>query len=76
VIGDPSLWIHTGESRGPILTSKSGQGICRQTFETVVLAEIAEALFLAIEKRIIEKMRWKWAMGARSIYGRPVASRF
>ena len=59
VNGDPSVRIRTGEPGGSVLTSKSGQGIRRQEFETVVPAEIAEALFLAAEKRIIQKIRWK-----------------
>ena len=57
--GDPSLRIRVGEPRGAVLNSKSGSGIRREEFETIVPDEIAEALFLAAEKRVIEKVRWK-----------------
>lgn len=57
--GDPSARIRFGEERGAVLTSKSGSGIRRQEYEVVVPAEIAEALFLAADDRVIEKIRWK-----------------
>ena len=57
--GDPSVRIRTGEERGAVLTCKNGQGIKREEFETVVPPEIAEALFLAAEDRIIEKIRFR-----------------
>ncbi len=57
--GTPSLRIRTGEPRGPVLTSKSGSGIRRQEYETIVPDEIAEALFEAAGDRVIEKVRWK-----------------
>ncbi len=57
--GDPSVRIRVGEARGAVLTSKSGKGVRRQEFETVVPPEIAEALFLAAEDRIIEKVRFR-----------------
>ena len=57
--GDPSVRIRVGEERGPVLTSKSGSGIRRQEFEVVVPSEIAEALFLSAEDRVVEKIRWK-----------------
>jgi len=57
--GSPSVRIRIGESRGPVLTSKSGRGIRREEFEVVVPMEIAMALFEAAEERIIEKVRWR-----------------
>lgn len=57
--GSPSLRIRFGEERGPVLNSKSGSGIRRQEFEVVVPDEIAEALLLSAEDRIVEKIRWK-----------------
>ena len=57
--GDPSVRIRTGEPRGHVLTSKSGKGIRRREFEVSVGAEIAEALFLAAEDRVIEKIRFR-----------------
>ena len=57
--GTPSVRIRLGEPRGAVLTCKSGQGIRREEVETVVPEEVAEALFIAAEDRIIEKMRWE-----------------
>lgn len=57
--GDPSVRIRVGEPRGAVLTSKSGSGIRRTEHETLVPDEIAEALFVAAEDRVIEKVRWK-----------------
>ena len=56
--GDPSVRIRLGESRGAVLTCKSGKGIRRAEVETVVPDELAVALFEASEDRTIEKMRW------------------
>lgn len=57
--GDPSVRIRVGEERGAVLTSKSGSGIRRQEFEVVVPGQIAEALFLSADDRVVEKIRWK-----------------
>jgi adenylate cyclase len=57
--GEPSIRVRTGEARGAVLTCKSGSGIRRSEVETVVPDEIAEALFLSVEDRTIEKMRWE-----------------
>ena len=57
--GDPSVRVRFGEPRGAVLTSKTGSGIRRQEFETVIPVELAEALFLAADDRIVEKIRWK-----------------
>ena len=57
--GEPSVRIRVGEPRGAVLTSKSGAGIRRTEHETLVPDEIAEALFVAAEDRVIEKVRWK-----------------
>ena len=57
--GTPSVRIRIGEPRGAVLTCKSGQGVRREEVETVVPDDVARALFLAAETRIIEKMRWK-----------------
>ena len=57
--GDPSVRIRVGEPRGAVLTSKSGSGIRREEYETLVPDEIATALFKAAESRVIEKVRWK-----------------
>jgi len=57
--GEPSVRIRTGEARGPVLTCKSGRGIRRSEVETVVPTEVAQALFVAAEDRIIEKIRWR-----------------
>jgi len=57
--GNPSVRIRVGEPRGAVLTSKSGSGIRREEYETLVPDEIATALFKAAESRVIEKVRWK-----------------
>lgn len=57
--GKPSVRIRVGEARGPVLTCKSGSGIRRTEVETVVPAEVAEALFEAAEDRVVEKIRWE-----------------
>lgn len=57
--GEPSVRIRTGEPRGAVLTCKSGSGIRRSEVETVVPDDVAQALFLAADKRTIEKIRWK-----------------
>jgi adenylate cyclase len=57
--GQPSVRIRTGESRGPVLTCKSGAGVRRQEVETVVPEDMAAALFEAAEDRTIEKIRWQ-----------------
>lgn len=56
--GAPSVRIRTGEPRGPVLTCKSGSGIRRREVESVVSAEMAEALFEAAAGRIVEKVRY------------------
>jgi len=56
--GEPSVRIRTGEPRGAVLTCKTGTGIRRTEVETVVPGDVAEALFLAAEDRIIEKVRF------------------
>jgi CYTH domain-containing protein len=57
--GEPSLRIRTGEARGAVIASKRGKGIRREEYEAVIPIEIAEALFMEAEDRIIEKIRWK-----------------
>lgn len=57
--GEPSVRIRTGEARGAVLTCKSGSGIRRSEVEAVVPDEVAQALFLAAEDRLIQKVRWK-----------------
>jgi CYTH domain-containing protein len=57
--GEPSVRIRTGEERGPVLTCKSGKGVRRTEVETVVPEDVAQALFVAAEDRLIEKIRWK-----------------
>ena len=57
--GQPSVRIRVGESRGAVLTCKSGSGVKRSEVETVVPDEVATALFEAAEDRVIEKIRWK-----------------
>jgi len=57
--GEPTVRVRIGEARGPVLTCKSGSGIRRSEAEVVVPPEVAEALFLAAEDRIIEKIRWQ-----------------
>jgi len=57
--GVASVRIRTGEPRGPVLTVKSGRGIKRREVETVVSREMAEALFTACERRVLEKIRFR-----------------
>jgi len=57
--GNPSVRVRTGEPRGAVLTSKSGAGIRRREYEAVIPDELAEAVFLAADDRVIEKVRWK-----------------
>ena len=57
--GEPSVRIRTGESRGAVLTCKSGSGIRRSEVEAVVPEDVAQALFLAAEDRVVQKVRWK-----------------
>jgi adenylate cyclase len=57
--GAPSVRIRVGESRGPVLTCKSGKGIRRSEVETVVPDDVAQALFEAAEERVVEKVRWR-----------------
>ena len=57
--GQPSLRVRTGEPRGSVVTTKSGKGIRREEFEAVVPEEVAAALFLAAEDRIVEKLRFR-----------------
>lgn len=59
VAGDPSVRIRTGEERGAVLTCKSGKGIRRAEFETVVPDDMAELLMAAAGDRVIEKVRWR-----------------
>jgi CYTH domain-containing protein len=56
--GDPSVRIRTGESRGPVLTCKSGRGVRRSEVEMVVTDEIAIALFQAAGDHVVEKVRF------------------
>lgn len=60
-VGDPSVRIRTGEPRGPVLACKSGRGVRRREVEAVVPPEMAEALFLAAEDRVLEKVRYPLA---------------
>lgn len=57
--GQPSVRVRTGEPRGAVLTCKSGNGIRRSEAESIVSTEVAAALFLASEDRVIEKIRFK-----------------
>jgi CYTH domain-containing protein len=59
VAGDPSVRIRTGEERGAVLACKSGKGIRRAEFETVVPDEMAQLLLVAAGDRVIEKVRWR-----------------
>ncbi len=56
--GTPSVRIRIGEPRGPVLTCKSGKGIKREEAETVVPEDVAKALMLAAQDRVIEKTRF------------------
>ncbi len=56
--GMPSVRIRMGESRGPVLTLKSGKGVRRREVETVVPEEIAEGLLEACGTHVIEKTRY------------------
>ena len=53
-----SVRIRTGEPRGPVLTCKSGRGVKRREADTVVPGEVAEMLFTAAGKRVLEKTRY------------------
>ena len=57
--GSPSVRVRFGEERGAVLTSKSGSGIRRREVEVVIPDQIAEALFLSADDRVVEKIRWK-----------------
>ncbi len=57
--GAASVRIRTGEPRGAVLTVKSGSGLKRREVETVVPPEVAEALFTASERRVLEKVRFR-----------------
>ncbi len=57
--GIASVRIRSGEPRGPVLTVKSGRGIKRREVETVVPREMADALFTACERRVLEKIRFR-----------------
>lgn len=56
--GKPSVRIRVGEARGAVLTCKSGRGVKRREVETVVPDDVAEALFAAAGKRVLEKVRF------------------
>jgi CYTH domain-containing protein len=56
--GEPTVRVRIGEPRGAVLTCKSGSGIRRSEVESVIPGEVAQALFLAAEDRVIEKIRW------------------
>ena len=56
--GTPSVRIRLGEPRGAVLTCKAGSGVKRSEVETVVPGSVAEALFQAAGKRIVEKVRY------------------
>lgn len=57
--GEPSVRIRIGESRGAVLTCKTGSGIRRTEEETIVPDEMATVLFQAAEDRVVEKIRWR-----------------
>lgn len=57
--GSPSVRVRLGEERGAVLTSKSGSGIRRREVEVVIPDQIAGALFLSADDRVVEKIRWK-----------------
>lgn len=57
--GTPSVRVRTGETRGAVLTCKSGKGIRRNEVEAVIPDDLAEALFEAAGSRVIEKIRWR-----------------
>lgn len=57
--GQPSVRVRIGEPRGAVLTCKSGEGIRRSEVETPIPGDVAQALFQAAEKRVIEKIRFK-----------------
>jgi len=56
--GRPSVRIRVGEARGAVLTCKSGTGVKRREVETVVPDDVADALFEAAGKRVLEKVRF------------------
>ncbi|MEQ9399371.1 MAG: hypothetical protein RJQ04_09365 [Longimicrobiales bacterium] len=70
--GTPSVRIRTGEARGPVLTCKSGRGIRRREAESVVSAEVAEALFEAAGNRIIVKTRHRIGPWELDFFGGPL----
>lgn len=55
--GSPSVRIRVGESRGAVLTCKSGEGVRRREVEAVVPPEMAEALLEAAGDRVVRKRR-------------------
>ena len=55
--GSPSVRIRVGESRGPVLTCKSGEGVRRREVEAVVPSEMADALLEAAGDRVVRKRR-------------------
>ena len=57
---DPVVRIRVGEERGPVVTSKSGAGVRRTEAESVVNAAVADALFAAAGRAVIEKVRWRF----------------
>lgn len=57
--GEPSVRIRFGEPRGAVLTCKTGQGVRRKEVETVVPDDVAQALLMAAEDRMIEKIRFR-----------------
>ncbi|MDH3270883.1 MAG: adenylate cyclase [Gemmatimonadota bacterium] len=57
--GEPTVRIRFGEPRGAVLTCKSGKGVRREEVETVVPDDVAQALLVAAEDRMIEKIRFK-----------------
>lgn len=57
--GSPSVRIRVGESRGPVLTCKSGEGVRRREVEAVVPPEMAEALLEAAGDRVVRKFRYR-----------------
>lgn len=54
-----SIRIREGESRGSVLTIKSGRGVKRREVEAVVPSDVAEALFELAGDHVLEKMRFR-----------------
>jgi len=57
--GSTSVRIRVGETRGAVLTCKSGRGVRRREVEEGVSPEMAQALLQAAGERVLEKVRYR-----------------